>query len=127
MVLNFRAWDEIDKFIKSVHSINFHDKVVILQDRVGCRVQRLFTDVELMQSTGLKDKNGVEIFEGDILTDEGSFGFDFWDYGEVVFDKDEYTYLIEWKSENVCESITNCGDYSIASNIYENKELVRYK
>lgn len=46
------------------------------------------------------------------------------DYAEICFDKDAYTYCIVWKDEGIIESITNCKDYAIAGNIYEDKELL---
>ena len=73
----------------------------------------------LMQSTGLKDKNGKLIFEGDIITDE-------FDKYVVEWDKDE-AYLRFW----VREIGTRCYytfeqllSYEVIGNIYENKELL---
>lgn len=85
-----------------------------------------FENVILMQSTGLKDKNGDEIFEGDILCDEG------------LEQEDEFVYVTVSYREGmwVCEQITDepCGyggalnefsnDYSIIGNIYKNPELL---
>lgn len=56
--------------------------------------------------------------------DEGVFENDYWDYARICFDKDCYTYGIVWKDEGIIESITNCSDYAIAGNIYEDKELL---
>lgn len=81
-------------------------------------------DSTLGQCLGLKDKYGEEIYEGDILTDEGDFGNDCWEYGVVIFDYDEYAYYIDWTGENVSESLLNCSEYSIAGNIYKNKDLL---
>lgn len=81
-------------------------------------------DSTLGQCLGLKDKYGVEVYEGDILTDEGDFWHDSWDYGQIEFCEDEHVYYISWQVENICENITCCSDYSIAGNIYENKDLL---
>jgi uncharacterized phage protein (TIGR01671 family) len=79
-------------------------------------------EIELMQATGLKDKNGKEIFEGDIL--HGNDGEDFWDV--VKYDKNDAV----WIRESVyCSSMLylyeNTETPSIVGNIYENPEVLR--
>lgn len=73
-----------------------------------------------------KDKNGKEIFEGDILCDEGN-------EQEAEF---VYVYVSSKEGMWICTQNTNedCGyggalnefvnDYSVVSNIYENPELL---
>lgn len=65
----FRAWLKDVGLMKNVVSINFEDKEVYFGeiDEIGDDPLFDLDDVILMQSTGLTDKNGTLVFEGDIV------------------------------------------------------------
>ena len=90
-------------------------------------------DCEIMQYTGLKDKNGKEIYEGDILVNKSKSIFDdgrkYMDFAVLVgFESVGFVDLITHTHiGRRLSSLTNkyfWTDYEIIGNIYENPELL---
>lgn len=125
MIPKFRAWDSWRKRMSVVDRIYIDTKGVRLYDDFG-EYWRDFSDVELMQSTGLFDKNGKEIFEGDIIRNgqdvmcmkkHNTLGFYIEGKGGVEFIADCAD--LEEFEEDAKEVANNI---EIIGNIYENPE-----
>lgn len=125
MIPRFRAW-----------YTPFKGKTIGQEMKYG-QAGRLITHAEmapdkyvLMQSTGLKDKNGVEIFEGDVVLFSVSDGFDH------LVDEKAIVQSSECHSGLICKlvdldleyriyyDLVFHTDYEVIGNIYENKELL---
>ena len=78
-------------------------------------------DIHLMQSTGLKDKNGKEIFEGDVVKMSKDV------YSELTYYEVTRHYGGAYRLESKqhgCELWLRHTDCEVVGNIYENKELL---
>lgn len=81
-------------------------------------------DLIPLQYTGLKDKNGVEIFEGDLIERDIEVGGMYETYGAsiVEYNEDEAMYCFEWDSPN---RLSDYENLNVIGNIYENPELIK--
>ena len=116
--IKFRAWDKINKEMFNVESINFQERRVY-KDVVS---YRNFNDIELMQYTGLKDKNNEEIYEGDIVKLRANHGI-----GVVKYYDEWGAFVVEYiKPRPLAVLGMNYykEDIEILGNIYENSELL---
>ena len=124
MIPKFRAWDTTNKeMFKDTFSITESGQVVVVeQEDVMCPPDYVFVDnLVIMQSTGLKDKNGKEIFEGDIV----KMSKDVYSeptYYEVVRHRGG-AYHLESKQHG-CELWLRHTDCEVVGNLYENPELL---
>ena len=121
MKLKFRAWlkkrQEMDNEIDHISWLE--DELYCIGDGITYMVSA--EDLVLMQSTGLKDKNGKEIFEGDIV----KMAKDVYSeptYYEVVRHRGG-AYRLESKQHG-CELWLRHTDCEVVGNVYENKELL---
>lgn len=128
MVPKFRIWDEPNKIMR------FNDEIVIWNDQVYINEKKELDSIikgysclseHLMQSTGLKDKNGVEIFEGDIVVNQyGNVGY-------VAYLQQEAGFVVVLKKSdyrlghrNTGESYDVTTNHEVIGNIHSNPELL---
>ena len=119
MIPRYRAWDKETKTMNGMAEIyRNRNQEIELHPRDE--------DIILMQSTGLKDKNGQEIFEGDIVDYKGRKAIIKWhgSYASFIYR------FIDKPKERKAEWSPLYLAYlhvEIIGNIYENQELLEDK
>jgi uncharacterized phage protein (TIGR01671 family) len=116
--IKFRAWDKNSKTLYYSYNVGLSGGNMDLLD-FQYNIQIQGKDLTLMQYTGLKDKNGVEIYEGDIVRIKSVGGI----FNDVV----------EWqgsglKLKNTTRLHSQLEDYEnieVIGNRFENPELLK--
>lgn len=122
--IKFRAWDGITEQLLPVERIDFRNDLISLNegDNSLTDTSEMMT---LMQYTGLKDKNGKEVYEGDLITITNPFiKHEEIGVAKIVFSHD---YVGGWVAEAKGEHLnigTRTHMISVVGNIYENPELL---
>ena len=126
MIPRFRAWDKENKKMIDVDILNWNNGEV---DFIGDGITFILkaNDIVLMQSTGLTDKNGKEIFEGDIVkVTDGDERTNFPDGGiGTICGLDEiFMWYIDGQVHNGLFDISQEYYIEVIGNISENPELL---
>ena len=139
MIPKLRAWDKQDECMSYGEVEYFDDSINYRFDHFCIGADE---DVEFMQSTGLKDKNGIEIYEGDIvrhsptLTDISIIKYG--EFGVPDFENETYQDIaLGWYFENASDlkdiapfnmtvpvNKQYIAGIEVIGNIYENPELL---
>lgn len=139
MIPNFRAWKKINtqEMLNDVRTIDFDKRMIKIGYPLSRDTTRIDTEsldnVKLMQSTGLKDITGDEIYEGDIvkvlvhdiepkiMKDKMYIGVVAYNQGtfDIKISKDTYLGIIPEMYMLDIDCV-----FRILGNIYENPELL---
>ncbi len=127
--IKFRAWFKVLKRMYLVKDMKFqrNGNITILTNNNGGTYP---VNYELMQFTGLKDKNGKEIYEGDIIymKDNGNRKR----HGKILVKFENCEFFAEKIDKEVIEEGESLGNFrfrdvyeiEVMGNMYENPELL---
>ncbi len=124
--LKFRAWDNLKKewLKKKIYHFNPHFN----EEGIGeFRLNQHPKGFTIQQYTGLKDKNGILIFEGDLVQYNQNSNYDGMNF-EVVWSDTSFGWVLKSKTgDYLTNQITPNGPrynfLEVVGNIFENKEL----
>lgn len=127
MTPKFRAWTEEGK-VMYYDVYPFKDDTLFLSYDEIAFDEVPASDFILMQSTGLKDKNGKEIYEGDII----NYKYSRHTSTQFVVKYNEFqaTFVVVDNHNDLVYTFRELADYiqlnslEVIGNIYENKELL---
>lgn len=104
--IKFRAWNKLAHKMAAIDSLDFALDSYRAHTNTSSGSGHL-ADIELMQFTGLLDKNGKEIYEGDILQD-------IWGMAqEVIFFTDEIHCLTGFMLKRIVDPVVMPVPYSV--------------
>lgn len=122
--IKVRAWYKPYKQMCQVESLRFDGNgvytAVLIEESFYDRRIVEADEIVIEQYTGLKDKNGVNIYEGDILIDDTGEPVEYW---VVKFSEGGFV----GECAGVAESLFELTNLEVVGNIHENSELVEEK
>ncbi|MEX1452673.1 YopX family protein [Enterococcus sp. GC34] len=130
MVPKFRAWDKRENTMRDVAVLHFTKGGKVNSIEYWKTPSELKSyhvrNLVLMQSTGLKDKNGVEIFEGDVVkvtVNNYGTGERFEQIDKVVYEDCRFCFNDDfYYSETI--KYSGYENKEVIGNVYENPELL---
>mgnify|MGYP000891009170 CR=1 FL=1 len=132
MNARFRAFDKKTSKIYGVGLPDYYHDVAwlddVIEDECVTVATRKLTEIELMQSTGLKDDFGKELFVDDVIL--WSYWDEFEDSGraKIIFYEGMFKLVDIRTGKDVWDNLFNClenCDVYLQGNIYENPEFWR--
>lgn len=120
--IKFRAWDKVKKEMwykakddgvaEQSYGVDLEGNILDLCDTQYYPSIAFTKDFELTQFTGLLDKNGKEIYEGDILE------------RTTVSTKSQRREVVIWSKRGGWQPLYSIkGEFKVVGNVYENPEL----
>ena len=123
--IKFRCWDKENKEMLDVEYLHWDDCTGEFSIRTTMYSDYFDTgDMILMQYTGLKDKNGKEIYEGDIVEVTRPC---IYETGTIVFKNGCFFIKVKETLLALWECKPNNYELKAIGNIYENPELLEDK
>ena len=135
LLFKFRAWVR-NELMVNVVSIDFNNEYITWDDNQydrcvppnKCYEIETFDDIVLIQFTGLSDKNGSKIFEGDIVTYKRSVGN--WTgqtmttTHKIIFTEEVNAFEMDYGSSYIKLRKHWRYEYEVIGNVFENPELL---
>lgn len=123
MIPKYRMWNEIVSRLHSVDGLYFDREVAQYKDEVGVSRFIKLKNAIIMQSTGLFDKNGKEIFEKDILDYNGRKAIVKWhgSYASFIY---EFVDELQNRTTEWQPLYLSYYHFEVIGNIYENSKLL---